>query len=74
MKFKLTTDETELLKNRDIPFSAAVDYDDDSALELLDMVREAQVAYSQAEDVRGKELYFQFERIADKIYETIPSE
>ncbi len=73
MIFKLSEEEITLLRSRNIPFAASKDYDNDAALGLLDAVRDAQVAYSQNEDERGKELYLQYERIADKIYETIPS-
>ena len=73
MKIKLSKDEIALLTNRNIPFAATKDYDDDEALEFLDKVREAQVSYAQNEDDEGKELYSRFERIADKIYKTIPN-
>ena len=73
MKIKLSKDEIALLTNRNIPFAATEDYDDDEALELLDKVREAQVSYAQNEDYEGRELYSRFERIADKIYKTIPN-
>lgn len=72
MIFRLSEKERTLLKNKEIPFAAAKDYDDDAALELLDMVREAQVAYAQNEDESGKQLYAEFERLADKIYAAIP--
>ncbi len=72
MKIKLSTDEIALLTDRNIPFAATEDYDDDAALELLDKVRETQVLFAQNKDDRGKGLYSAFERIADKIYKAIP--
>lgn len=72
MIFDLSTYEIALLKSRNISFTPAEDYDDDAALEFLDKVREAQVSYAQDEDTRGQELYSKFERLADKIHETIP--
>ena len=72
MIFDLSTDEIALLKGRNIQFKPTEDYDDDSTLELLDKVREAQVLYAQDEDALGQELYSKFERLADKIHEAIP--
>ena len=72
MIFDLSTDEIALLKGKNIQFKPTEDYDDDSTLELLDKVREAQVLYAQDEDSLGQELYSKFERLADKIHEAIP--
>lgn len=72
MRLSLSEEELSLLRSRQIPFSNLKDYDDSAALDLLEMVRDAQVAYSQYSDERGKELYFRYEHLADKIHAAIP--
>ena len=50
MKIELTPQEVELLENEGIQFLQSGDYTEDEALELLERVREAEVAYSQGTD------------------------
>lgn len=72
MRIVLTKREQNLLAAKAIPFDPNQDYSDDDALELLDLVREAEVSYSQGEDCTSRELYYQYARLGDKIYDLIP--
>ena len=72
MKFSLTATEIALLNAEHISFSPFKDYSEDEALDLLEQVREAEVAYSQCEDQKGIDLYDSYCHIGDKRYNVIP--
>lgn len=73
MRIVLTKTERDMLDAEAIPFDSDRDYTDDEALELLDLVREVEVSYSQGEDSTSREKYRQFQKLADKIYDLIPN-
>lgn len=72
MKIDLTPQEVELLKNEGIPFLHNGDYTEDEALELLERVRETEVAYSQGTDEKTERRYRQYSELGDKIFKMIP--
>ena len=57
MRIELTPQEVALLKAEEIPFRQNGDYTEDEALELLERVREAEVAYSQGTDEATEKRY-----------------
>lgn len=73
MKIELTPQEVELLENEGIQFLQSGDYTEDEALELLERVREAEVAYSQGTDEKTERRYRQYSELGDRIFKMIPA-
>lgn len=74
MKFHLTNQEIELLRNKGISFVASREYSEDEALDLLDQVREIEVSYAQFTGGVETTLFFQYGSLADKIHSQIPED
>lgn len=74
MKFNLTAQEIKLLQDKGILFDRSREYTEDEALDLLEQVREIEVSYAQFAGGAEETLYFQYGKLADKIYSQIPQE
>ena len=74
MKFSLTQQEEELLQNKGILFDKSKEYTEDEALDLLELVREVEILYAQFTGGAEETLYFQYGRLADKLYTQIPED
>lgn len=72
MRFDLTHEEIKLLEDKGVSVDETRDYTDDEALNLLDMVRDIEVSYSQFTGGVEKTLYFQYGDLADKMQSQIP--
>ncbi len=72
MRIELTPQEEALLEAEKIPFRQNGDYTEDEALELLERVREAEVAYSQGTDEATERRYRQYSELGNRLFEMIP--
>ena len=72
MKIELTPQEVALLEAEEIPFRQNGDYTEDEALELLERVREAEVAYSQGTDEATERRYRQYSELGNRLFGMIP--
>lgn len=74
MKFDLTPSEIQLLKDKGICYDEDGEYAQDTALDLLDQVRDIEISYAQFTGAAEKSLYFQYGDLADKIQSQIPED
>lgn len=72
MRILLSEQEKELLNAASIEVNSDREYTDDEALLLLEQIRDAEIAHSQFTDSQGKQLYFEYGDIADKVHRAIP--
>ena len=72
MKFALTTQEIKLMQNEGIQFEADREYSDFEALDLVELVRDVEISYSQFTTVSGKRMYQEYGNLADKMQCQIP--
>lgn len=72
MKFDLTNHEIELLNSQNIQIQSDREYTDDEALDLVDLVRDVEISFSQLPTSQGKQLYKTYGSLADKMQGQIP--
>lgn len=74
MKIVLADSEYRLLAAEDIPFDPDREYTDEEALELLELVYDAEIKYSNCppEDKRAAETAEKYAHLADRIRALIP--
>lgn len=72
MKFSLTNQEIDALCSKDIQVEADREYSDDEALDLVELVRDVEISYSQFSTDLGKQMYQTFGSLADKMQAQIP--
>lgn len=74
MKLSLTASEIRSLSDAGIIFRADSDYAEDAALELLEQVRDAEVAAAQFISEDGEKRFSTYAAIGDKLFAQIPEE
>lgn len=72
MKFALTNQEIELLHSKGIQIEPDREYSDDEAIDLVELVRDVEISYSQFTTNQGKRMYQEFGNLADKMQAQIP--
>lgn len=74
MKIDLKKEEIILLEKAGIDYNPEMDFDDDSALALLDRIYDKEVFYAQDSDKNESSRLFaeQYARLADKVHDLIP--
>lgn len=72
LKFDLTNREIELLNSQSIEIRPDREYSDDEALDLVDLVRDVEISFSQFTTSQGKRLYQTYGSLADKMQRQIP--
>ncbi len=72
MMIRLTDSEQKLLEQKNIPYFSGHEITEAEALDLLERVREVEVLFSQSNKTASKKLFYDYQKLADKIHQLIP--